>query len=106
MAGDHSLRRFSVSGDHIARLADRLARDYPLDHEVIAYEAATLPIHRPRIEPVPLRSMRDCTWRLQTTLVVPPASARELDTETVEALAETQRRSAVPLTDMSTTPGE
>ncbi len=79
VAGDSSLRRFSVGSGHIGLLADRLARDYPLDHEVIAYEAATLPIDRARMDAMPLRSMSEGTWRLQTTLVVPPAKKREVD---------------------------
>ena len=81
VAGDSTLRRFSVDAGHIALLADRLGRDYPLDHGVTAYEAATLPVASPRIEHMPLRAMGEATWRLQTTLVVPPAVRREVDME-------------------------
>ncbi len=79
VAGDHSLRSFGVDAAHIGLLADRLLRDYPLEHEVIAYEAATLPIARPRMERMRLGTMASAQWHLHTTLVVPPARVREVE---------------------------
>lgn len=87
VAGDRSLRRFEVGGEHISVLADRLAQDYPPEHEVVAYEAATLPIDRPRMERMPLRALAQGTWRLRTTLVVPPAQVREPDYDNQHRLA-------------------
>lgn len=77
VAGDRSLRSFGVDATHIRALADRLMCDYPFDHEVIAYEAATLPIAEPRIERLSLGDMPAAQWNLQTTLVIPPARARQ-----------------------------
>ena len=91
VAGDRSLRSFGVGAAHIGLLADRLQRDFPFEHEVIAYEAATLPIGSPRIERMRLGEMAGADWRLHTTLVVPPAKAREIDTEMSQRLAEIER---------------
>ena len=77
IAGDRSLSRFATGSDHRGLLVDLLAEDYPLDHEVIAYEAATLPISEPRMERMPLAGLAIADLRLQTTLVVPPARAME-----------------------------
>ena len=77
IAGDRSLSRFATGSDHRGLLVDLLAEDYPLDHEVIAYEAATLPISEPRMERMPLAGLAVADLRLQTTLVVPPARAME-----------------------------
>lgn len=84
VAGDRSLRSFGVDSGHISALADRLLRDYPFDHEVIAYEAATLPIAQPRIERVRLGDMAATQWNLQTTLVIPPARKREVQSRVTE----------------------
>ena len=81
VAGDRSLRSFGVDATHIGALADRLLEDYPFDHEVIAYEAATLPIAQPRVERLSLGSMREAQWNLQTTMVVPPLRSRMARTQ-------------------------
>ncbi|MBD9378529.1 SAM-dependent methyltransferase [Pseudoxanthomonas sp. 22568] len=73
LAGDRSLRRFSTSSAERQLLVDLLAQDYPLNHHVIAYEAATLPITKPRQERFPLSALPMMELNLQTTLVVPPA---------------------------------
>ena len=73
LAGDRDLRRFSTSSAERQLLVDLLAQDYPLDHDVIAYEAATLPITQPRRERFPLSALSQVELTLQTTLVVPPA---------------------------------
>ncbi|HEV8692573.1 MAG TPA: SAM-dependent methyltransferase, partial [Lysobacter sp.] len=44
LAGDRSLRRFATEPEYRRLLIELLVEDYPLDHEVIIYEAATLPI--------------------------------------------------------------
>lgn len=77
IAGDRTLSRFATGADHRRLLVELLAEDYPLDHEVIAYEAATLPISEPRMERVALAELATTELRLQTTLVVPPARTME-----------------------------
>lgn len=87
LAGDRSLRRFSTSSAERQLLVDLLAEDYPLDHEVIAYEAATLPIASPRRERMPLSALAQADLQQQTTLVVPPARSLQPNTAMRERLA-------------------
>jgi hypothetical protein len=65
-----------------------LAKDYPLDHPVIAYEAATLPITSPRIDTIPLGGLVGADLHLQTTLVFPPARPMRRNEEMLRRLAE------------------
>ena len=81
IVGDRSYRRFATGPAHRRLLVERLLQDYPADHEAIAYEAATLPIARPRIERLKLHALPDVSLRMHTTLVVPPACAMEPDAE-------------------------
>lgn len=85
-AGDRSYRRFSTGAAHRALLVERLSRDYPLDHDVIVYEAATLPIHVPRMERVSLGNLCDIELHPHSTLVVPPARALVHDREMLARL--------------------
>ena len=73
VAGDRTHRRYSIGAAHRALLVERLAEDYPHDHRVTIYEAATLAIQTPRMDVVALRDLPDAELRLQSTLVVPPA---------------------------------
>src|SRR5918993_4484349 len=73
IAGDRSFRRFATGPDYVKLLVEVLAADWPLDHPCTIYEAATLPITRPRIEVVALRDLPDAGLKLQSTLVLPPA---------------------------------
>jgi hypothetical protein len=54
-------------------LIELLAADYPLDHEVIVYEAATLPIGDARMERMTLSAVVDAELSQQSTLVLPPS---------------------------------
>ncbi|GGD41308.1 SAM-dependent methyltransferase [Pseudoxanthomonas indica] len=72
LAGDRSLRRTHTSPAERQLLVDLLATDYPLDHEVIAYEAATLPISQVRREHLILATLAHARLEPHTTLVVPP----------------------------------
>ena len=87
VAGDQSLARFSTGDAYRQILVDILARDYPLDHEVTIYEAATLPIHRPRIERIALRDLASATVDLHVTVVIPPSKALQPDDEIKKRLA-------------------
>ncbi|MGA7296062.1 MAG: SAM-dependent methyltransferase [Rhodanobacteraceae bacterium] len=74
LVGDRSLKRFSTPPAYRQVLVDVLARDYPLDHEIIIYRAATLPIHKPRIRRVALRDLPATAIEGEDTVVLPPAS--------------------------------
>ena len=79
VAGIRDTGRFSNTAAERALLVDRLSEDYPLDHVVTLYEAATLAVTRPRVERVPLRGLVDATLHQHTTLVVPPGRAMVRD---------------------------
>ena len=75
LVGDRSLARFTTGPAYRQVLVDVLARDYPLDHEIIVYRGATLPIETPRVQRVPLRSLPDVPLTAEETVVLPPAIA-------------------------------
>jgi hypothetical protein len=63
-----------------------LKADYPLTHEVIAYEAATLPISVPRVERFPLSGLPTAALTAATTLVIPPAGPMRRNERIIEQL--------------------
>ncbi len=74
LTGDRTLARYSTGPAYRRLLVDRLIEaGYPPDHEVVVYEAATLPIAVPRIDRMPLSALIQADLRLQSTLAVPPA---------------------------------
>lgn len=79
IAGDRTYRRFATGPEYRRLLVDRLREDYPLDHPVTVYEAATLPITQPRTETVLLRDLVDAALHMHSTLVVPPCEPLQRD---------------------------
>lgn len=77
MVGDTTLARFSTGPEYRQVLVDRLARDYPLDHEIIIYRCATLPIHAPRMDRIALRDLPQADMTVVETVVIPPAAELE-----------------------------
>lgn len=75
LVGDRSLARFTTGPAYRQVLVDVLSRDYPLDHEVIIYRSATLPIQKPRIRRVALRDLPHVELPVEETVVLPPAEA-------------------------------
>lgn len=73
LVGDWSLKRFRTGPAYRQVLVDRLSEDYPLNHEVIIYRSATLPIDKPQVRHVPLRSLPDISLTTEETVVLPPA---------------------------------
>jgi siroheme synthase len=74
VVGDRSVSRLETGAAYRQLLLELLVEEgYPLDHEVVVYEAATLPISAPRTERIPLSALVDVELHLQSTLVVPPA---------------------------------
>lgn len=77
LAGDRTYAVRASTVEQRQQMVDRLLRDYPTDHPVTIYEAAVLPINRPRIETVPLGQLAQATLHMHSTLVVPPARPLE-----------------------------
>ncbi len=91
LSGDQSLTRFSTGAAYRQVLVDVLSRDYPLDHEVILYQAATLPTFSPKIVRVPLSELPTTEADMHFTLVIPPAQPLQPDHHTRERLSALDR---------------
>lgn len=81
LVGDQSLARFSTGPAYRELLVEVLARDYPLDHEVIIYRTPTLPIQSARIERVALGELPQADIGMADTVVIPPVGPLQVDTE-------------------------
>lgn len=79
VAGDRTLAKFTTDGEYRKVLVNLLAQYYSPQHEVILYEAATLPIQPVRIELVSLSALPNACMDLKTTLVIPPSTKAELN---------------------------
>ena len=88
VVGDQSLARFSTGPAYKQVLVDVLARDYPLDHELIIYRGATLPIQQPRIERARLGDLPQADVSMADTVVIPPARPLQADPAMRARLAE------------------
>lgn len=73
VVGNRSVGRFDNAPAYRALLVERLQQDYPLEHEVIVYRGATLPIERPRIQRITLRELAMVPLTAEETVVLPPA---------------------------------
>ncbi|QSX36435.1 SAM-dependent methyltransferase [Shewanella sedimentimangrovi] len=90
LAGDLKLGIRPTGRAERQLLVDLLARDYPLEHECILYEAPTMPLQSGRIERLPLKDLPLAKLELHTTLVLPPLSRLKPNNEMrakLEALA-------------------
>ena len=87
LVGDRSLARFQTGPAYRQVLVDLLGRDYPLDHEVVIYRGATLPIEKPRIRRVALRDLPGTRVAVEETVVLPPARSMRPNLKTRERLA-------------------
>ena len=96
VVGDRSLARTSTGTAHRRLLLDVLARDYPLNHEVIVYRAATLPVRQPQIKRMALRKLLTAKIDAADTIVVPPARPLQADEEMIGRLRKLDRRGRQP----------
>ena len=88
LVGDRSLGRFATGPAYRQLMVELLRREYPADHEVIIYRAATLPIERPRIRRVKLEELPQTALTAEETVVMPPAFALKPNQEMQARLAE------------------
>ena len=86
IAGDLSLAKFSTGESYRQVLIDILQQDYPADHQVILYEAPTLPIHSHRIECLALSALAEAEIHAHTTLVIPPCQDLTSNLDVLERL--------------------
>jgi hypothetical protein len=86
LAGELSLKRFDTTPAKLQVLVDKLARDYPLDHPVILYEAATHPLEQTRMDTILLCDLPMASLQQITTLVIPAAFPLKLDQAIMDEL--------------------
>lgn len=87
LAGELTLKRFDTNAAQLQVLVEKLARDaYPLEHEVILYEAATNPLEQTRMDRLMLKDLPSAALKQITTLVIPPAYALIPDQTIVDQL--------------------
>lgn len=94
LVGDRSLGRFQTGPAYRQVLVDLLSEDYPLDHEVIIYRGATLPIERPRVRRITLRDLPQTTLTAEETVILPPAHVLKPNLAIRERLATLDRENA------------
>ncbi len=95
VAGDRTLARFETGAPFRRLLIELLMQQgCPRDHEVVAYEAATLPISSPRMERMPLSALPEARLELSTTLVIPPFRPLERNQAMLARLASLQASGA------------
>lgn len=75
LVGDRSLARFQTGSAYRQVLVDVLSEVYPLDHELMIYRGATLPIQQPCVRRVALRDLPHVPVTVEETVVLPPALA-------------------------------
>ncbi len=77
IAGEHTLTEFHTNSDRLQVLVEQLNEWYPLEHEIIIYEGANLPIFEPRIERLALKDLPQTELSCISTLLIPPSKKLE-----------------------------
>jgi hypothetical protein len=79
MLGDWTYRAQRPRSPNVEVLVDKLSTWYPLDHEVVAYQAAVVLGYPPRADRLALRNLADLEMGTGITLYVPPAAPLKRD---------------------------
>lgn len=95
IVGNRSTGRFESGPKYRALLVELLSQDYPLDHEVIVYRGATLPIEKPRIRRFTLGELAEAPLTAEETVVLPPAQPLKLNAAMCQRLEALDRESAL-----------
>lgn len=79
--GDPSYRDQRYEGQHVPLLVEALLRDYPADHVAYLYQAAVLPVGKPKLWPLRLGRLAEvlATHKTSGTLYIPPAADPPVD---------------------------
>jgi uncharacterized protein YabN with tetrapyrrole methylase and pyrophosphatase domain len=76
----------------LALLTEILLEHYPADHELIIYEAPTLPILQPDIQRIALRDLVNANTNLVSTLVIPSLGLPAYRSDRLEKLGLTEQQ--------------
>jgi len=87
VVGDLSLARYGTGPAYRELLVEVLSGDYPPDHEVIIYRAATLPVEGPLIRRMALRELAAAHVTTADTVVLPPSAPLKPNTAMRQRLA-------------------
>jgi uncharacterized protein YabN with tetrapyrrole methylase and pyrophosphatase domain len=74
LVGDRTLRVFKSDARRVQLLADILMEDYPADHIVTVYDAATVPVADAKVQALRLSQLATAEITQQSTLYVPPVA--------------------------------
>jgi uncharacterized protein YabN with tetrapyrrole methylase and pyrophosphatase domain len=88
IAGDISLTTFSTGIKQRKILVSLLERIYPKDHQVIIYEAPTLPIHAVRSDTIKLGELLTVNLNQHSTLVIPPSEKMQINNKVLNQINE------------------
>lgn len=84
--GDISRSSFQTDPAWVQALAEVLMADYPADHPVVVYEAASFPLSEPRIERFRLDALAGATFSPVSTLYLAPVGPPRLSQERLARL--------------------
>ena len=77
VAGDPTLKSRGTGAEHREILLELLRPYYGDNHEVVVYQAATLPMDAPRMDRILLRELAGAILTDASTLVIPPSRPME-----------------------------
>jgi hypothetical protein len=86
LIGDITFKLDGYDTPNVEPLVQRLSRSYPLDHDLIVYEASQYAVCAPRVDHVSLQNLASEKLTAISTLVVPPAVRSEVDMEMADLL--------------------
>ena len=95
IVGNRSMGPFEAGPKYRALLVELLSRDYPLDHEVIVYRCATLPIEKPRVRRFALGELAQAPLTAEETVVLPPAQPLKFNASMRQRLEALDRECAL-----------
>jgi uncharacterized protein YabN with tetrapyrrole methylase and pyrophosphatase domain len=96
-AGDYSHSSRSSVPEYLTVLVEILAETYPLDHEIIVYQAASNALRQAEIEKGPLKSLVQFQLTMQSTLVIPPSKPLLKNTRVMQILESKRKKEIVRL---------
>ncbi len=86
LAGEQTYAQFTTGEAQLQLLVELLGADYPSDHLVAIYEAASMPFEDPRMEWIPLSALPLAHLTLRSTLVLPPSRCLQPNSAMLAAL--------------------
>lgn len=84
LAGEHTLKTFKTTQDNLEATVRILNKWFPLDHEMILYEAPFIPVQSPRIDRFKLKDLPQMELTSISTLVIPPLTGLKLDKSSLD----------------------